>query len=88
MQEGQSCERFQQLYGSMPRVRTPAVKWDATARRVLTMEWIEGVKLTNKPVRGLQGRSGWAHVLAGGLLHREVSGLPTTPGGEMREAGK
>jgi len=50
MQEGNSAERFQELYGGMPRVRTPGIKWDYTARRVLTMEWIEGVKLTNKPV--------------------------------------
>lgn len=32
----------------MPRVRTPRIYWEATARRVLTMEWIDGVKLTNK----------------------------------------
>ena len=32
----------------MPRVRTPAILWEATSRRVLTMEWIEGVKLTDK----------------------------------------
>lgn len=32
----------------MPRVRTPRIYWEATKRRVLTMEWIEGVKLTNK----------------------------------------
>jgi hypothetical protein len=38
----------QALYGSMPRVRTPKIYWQATQRRVLTMEWIEGVKLTNK----------------------------------------
>jgi predicted unusual protein kinase regulating ubiquinone biosynthesis (AarF/ABC1/UbiB family) len=38
----------QALYGNMPRVRTPKIYWQATQRRVLTMEWIEGVKLTNK----------------------------------------
>lgn len=32
----------------MPRVRTPRIYWEATRRRVLTMEWIDGVKLTNK----------------------------------------
>ncbi|GFR42152.1 hypothetical protein Agub_g3004 [Astrephomene gubernaculifera] len=47
VQEGHNCERFQQLYGNMPRVRTPKIYWDYTARRVLTMEWIEGVKLTD-----------------------------------------
>jgi predicted unusual protein kinase regulating ubiquinone biosynthesis (AarF/ABC1/UbiB family) len=25
-QEGRNCERFQALYGSMPRVRTPAIR--------------------------------------------------------------
>ncbi|WIA09229.1 hypothetical protein OEZ85_008638 [Tetradesmus obliquus] len=49
MAEGRNAERFQALYGSMPRVRTPKIYWQATQRRVLTMEWIEGVKLTNKP---------------------------------------
>lgn len=32
----------------MPRVRTPGIVWSGTSRRVLTMEWIEGVKLTNR----------------------------------------
>lgn len=32
----------------MPRVRTPGIYWQATQRRVLTMEWIDGIKLTNK----------------------------------------
>lgn len=39
---------LQSLYGHMPRVRTPSIYWQATKRRVLTMEWIDGVKLTNK----------------------------------------
>jgi len=46
--EGNNCEKFQRLYGEMDRIRTPAIYWDYTARRVLTMEWIEGVKLTDK----------------------------------------
>eukprot|EP00878_Enallax_costatus_P031030 GHUV01033859.1.p1 GENE.GHUV01033859.1~~GHUV01033859.1.p1 ORF type:complete len:615 (+),score=219.69 GHUV01033859.1:1031-2875(+) len=46
--EGRNAEKFQALYGSMPRVRTPRIYWQATQRRVLTMEWIDGVKLTNK----------------------------------------
>lgn len=37
----------------MPRVRTPRIVWGATSRRVLTMEWIDGVKLTNRLVRRL-----------------------------------
>ncbi len=38
----------------MPRVRTPRIYWEATKRRVLTMEWIEGVKLTNKVSRRVE----------------------------------
>ncbi|GFH30752.1 putative aarF domain-containing protein kinase, partial [Haematococcus lacustris] len=57
VKEGHSCERFQALYGSMPRVRTPAIKWDTTSRRVLTMEWIEGVKLTNQAAMAEAGLS-------------------------------
>ena len=39
---------LQELYGGLPRIRTPRIVWAATARRVLTMEWIEGVRLTDK----------------------------------------
>ena len=31
-----------------PQVRCPGIQWDYTSRRVLTMEWIEGVKLTDQ----------------------------------------
>jgi aarF domain-containing kinase len=48
MQEGRNAERFMSLYGDIPRVRAPSIKWEATSRRVLTMEWIEGVKLTDE----------------------------------------
>ncbi len=48
LQEGRSCERFAELYAHVPRVRTPGILWDATSRRVLTMEWIDGVKLTDQ----------------------------------------
>ena len=39
---------WQDLYGNMPRVRTPRIVWAHTSRRVLTMEWVNGVKLTDK----------------------------------------
>ena len=41
-----SC--LQELYGNVPRIRTPRIMWAHTARRVLCMEWIDGVKLTDK----------------------------------------
>jgi hypothetical protein len=47
VQEGRNCERFKQTYGKIPRVSAPDVVWAATSRRVLTMSWVEGVKLTD-----------------------------------------
>eukprot|EP00210_Caulerpa_lentillifera_P001158 g1114.t1 len=45
--EGHNCEKFQSLYGDMDKIRTPKIYWKYSARRVLTMEWIDGVKLTD-----------------------------------------
>jgi predicted unusual protein kinase regulating ubiquinone biosynthesis (AarF/ABC1/UbiB family) len=45
-QEGRNAERFSALYSYMPEIYVPSIYWDYTARRVLTMEWIEGTKLT------------------------------------------
>ncbi|MBP5973450.1 AarF/ABC1/UbiB kinase family protein [Brasilonema sp. CT11] len=44
--EGENAERFYQLYGHMKDVYVPKIYWECTNRRVLTMEWIDGVKLT------------------------------------------
>lgn len=35
IQEGHSCEKFAKLYAHVPRVRTPGIHWDATARRYI-----------------------------------------------------
>ncbi|GBG89523.1 hypothetical protein CBR_g49313 [Chara braunii] len=48
IQEGHHAEKFDKLYGMLPRVRIPKVYWDYTMRRVLVMEWIDGVKLTDE----------------------------------------
>lgn len=45
-QEGRNAERFAQLYGHLPDVYVPRIYWQYTNRRVLTMEWITGTKLT------------------------------------------
>jgi predicted unusual protein kinase regulating ubiquinone biosynthesis (AarF/ABC1/UbiB family) len=44
--EGENAERFYQLYGHMKDIYVPKIYWEYTNRRVLTMEWIDGVKLT------------------------------------------
>jgi predicted unusual protein kinase regulating ubiquinone biosynthesis (AarF/ABC1/UbiB family) len=45
--EGHNAELFAQLYGHFPEIYVPKIYWRYTGRRVLTMEWIEGIKLTN-----------------------------------------
>jgi predicted unusual protein kinase regulating ubiquinone biosynthesis (AarF/ABC1/UbiB family) len=44
--EGQNAERFAQLYGYLPEILVPSIYSQYTGRRVLTMEWINGIKLT------------------------------------------
>jgi len=44
--EGENAERFFQLYGHIKDVYVPKIYWEYTNRRVLTMEWINGLKLT------------------------------------------
>ena len=45
--EASNAETFAQLHAHNPRIAVPRIHRHATARRVLTMEWIDGVKLTN-----------------------------------------
>ncbi|HEY9635582.1 MAG TPA: AarF/ABC1/UbiB kinase family protein [Coleofasciculaceae cyanobacterium] len=45
--EGHNAERFAELYGQLQDVYVPRIYWEYTGRRVLTMEWITGTKLTN-----------------------------------------
>lgn len=45
--EAYNAERFAELYGHLPDIYVPRIYWEYTNRRVLTMEWIEGTKLTN-----------------------------------------
>ncbi|ACK64473.1 ABC-1 domain protein [Rippkaea orientalis PCC 8801] len=47
IQEGRNAEKFAELYGHLPEIYVPKIYWEYTGRRVLTMEWVEGTKLTN-----------------------------------------
>ncbi len=47
LHEAANAERFRDLHSHNPRIAVPAIHHQATSRRVLTMEWIDGVKLTN-----------------------------------------
>jgi predicted unusual protein kinase regulating ubiquinone biosynthesis (AarF/ABC1/UbiB family) len=57
--EGHNAERFAKLYGHLQDVYVPRIYWQYTGRRVLTMEWITGTKLTNMEAikeRGIDAR--------------------------------
>ena len=47
LNEATNAEKFAELHRHNPRIAVPAIFHEATSRRVLTMEWIDGVKLTN-----------------------------------------
>ena len=47
LNEASNAERFSELHRHNPRIAVPLIFNEATSRRVLTMEWIDGVKLTN-----------------------------------------
>ncbi len=53
--EGRNAEKFAELYGSMQDIYVPGIYWQYTGRRVLTMEWITGTKLTNLEAVAAQG---------------------------------
>ena len=47
LNEAGNAEKFCELHRHNPRIAVPRIYREATSRRVLTMEWIDGVKLTN-----------------------------------------
>ncbi len=46
-QEGHNIDRFRQMFASEEYVHVPVVYWATTTRRVLTMERIVGIKITD-----------------------------------------
>lgn len=53
--EGRNAERFAQLYGHINDIYIPKIYWEYSRRRVLTMEWVTGTKLTNLEAIRTQG---------------------------------
>ena len=45
--EGHNCERFARYFKGDPEVYVPKIYWQYSSRRVLTLEWIDGIKLTD-----------------------------------------
>ncbi|MEW6675635.1 MAG: AarF/UbiB family protein [Nitrospirota bacterium] len=46
LEEGKNAERFSQNFKGDDRVIFPAVYWEYTTRHVLTLEFVEGIKIT------------------------------------------
>ncbi|KVI05119.1 Protein kinase, catalytic domain-containing protein [Cynara cardunculus var. scolymus] len=55
VQEGQNARRFKKLYADKEDVLVPDIFWDYTSGKVLTMEWVEGVKLNEQAIIEGQG---------------------------------
>ncbi|KAF1868213.1 hypothetical protein Lal_00018733 [Lupinus albus] len=55
VQEGQNARRFKKLYADKEDVCVPDVFWEYTSGKVLTMEWVEGVKLNDQEAIERQG---------------------------------
>ncbi|CAI5986480.1 unnamed protein product [Closterium sp. NIES-64] len=47
VQEARNARRFRQLYGNQNGVYVPQIVWRHTSCRVLCMEWVDGVKLSD-----------------------------------------
>lgn len=47
LNEGRNAERFWDYYQEMPGIKIPRVIWDKTTRRVLTLEDVYAIKITN-----------------------------------------
>lgn len=46
LNEGQNAERFAKNFQDDPHVKVPEIHWQYSSRRVLTLEWIDGFKLS------------------------------------------
>nr|DAD46399.1 TPA_asm: hypothetical protein HUJ06_016336 [Nelumbo nucifera] len=55
VKEGQNARRFKKLYADKEDVLVPDVFWDYTSGKVLTMEWVDGVKLNEQEAIEKQG---------------------------------
>ncbi|MCG2841864.1 2-polyprenylphenol 6-hydroxylase [Sandaracinobacter sp. RS1-74] len=62
---GNASELAEAVRGA-PRIRVPAVVWEQTTRRTLALEWVEGVKLTDRAAVEATGAD--RHALAAALV--------------------
>lgn len=93
LSEARNAERFLDLYGDLPGVDVPKIYWRYTKRRVITMQWMEGSRLTSDLLS--QGRSeelvramvqcSLRQMLENGYFHADthLGNLLATPNGNL-----
>jgi predicted unusual protein kinase regulating ubiquinone biosynthesis (AarF/ABC1/UbiB family) len=96
LNEGRNAEKFAANFQDDPTVKVPAIYWRYASHRVLTLEWINGYKLTNpESIRALNLDpnaivkigvvSGLRQLLEFGFFHADPhpGNLFATPDGRM-----
>ncbi len=96
LHEGENAQRFAANFQNDPEVKVPRIYWEYTSHRVLTLEWINGFKLTdteNIKAAGVDPdaivrigvTSGLRQLLEHGFFHADPhpGNLFATPDGRM-----
>jgi predicted unusual protein kinase regulating ubiquinone biosynthesis (AarF/ABC1/UbiB family) len=77
--EGRNAERFARIFADDPMIGVPGVLWEYSTRRVLVLEWMDGIKITRFAEldaagvdRGALAKrlAGASHCAGGGILPR------------------
>lgn len=92
---GNASELAEAVRGA-PKIRVPAVIWEQTTRRTLALEWVDGVKLTDraaveatgadtKALAGSLVRGFLAQAIGGGFFHADLhqGNILLTANGEL-----
>ncbi|CAM9109096.1 unnamed protein product [Pylaiella littoralis] len=72
VQEGTNAERVARMFRGNPSVFVPSIHWDLSSRRVLTMDFVHGVKISDR--EGIE---------KGGMDPKGVAGTVTRTFGDM-----
>lgn len=91
LSEARNAERFLALYGDVPDVSAPKIFWRFSNRRVLTMQWVDGVRLTSERLADNSHlvqtlvQCSLRQMLENGFFHADPHGgnLLATPSGRL-----
>ena len=43
--EARNCDKFREIHKNDYKIYIPEINWELTSQKVLTMEWIDGIKI-------------------------------------------